>query len=123
MFITVMRGLPAIADVASVSNYSPAHRREFSVQVHDELANLRWQCLGGFSRSAVLIGVEQALHSIFFKLISFARQRSLGSAGFLCTLPWRLSEYYYGADLFVEFLFWPESPWPNTLPLIRPLSV
>lgn len=61
----------------------------------------------------MLAGVEQAPHAISFKLISFARQRSLSSAGFLCMLPWRLSIQNDGSNFFVERLFWEECQLPN----------
>src|SRR5437870_3322082 len=101
MFDTVMRRFPAIANETDLSYLSPGHRWEFKMQINDELANIFRQGFCGFSRSALFIGVEQTLHSILFKLIGFSRQRSLGSASFLRTLPWCLSVQNDRADLLV----------------------
>jgi hypothetical protein len=75
------------ADVADLSNLTPGHGRQFSVQIDDELMNLWWQCLAGFSRSPLLPRREQALHPRAFKLIRFTGQRTLGDIDFFGSLP------------------------------------
>lgn len=122
VFDTMMGGLPAVTDVANLSDFSPRHGGQLRMQVNDELAHLWWQRAASFSRSALLSSREQALHPVSFKLIRFTRQRALGDIDFLCTLPCGFLEKDEGSDLLVQLLLKPQRPLFDTRPFIGALS-
>jgi hypothetical protein len=78
---------PAIPNRADLGNLAPAHRRDFKMQVNNELADLFGKSEAAFSCATMLRRCEEALHSEFFKLIRFTGQRTLGDIDFFGSLP------------------------------------
>ena len=74
------------------------------MQIHNELADLWWECFRGLSRPTLLPRWEEALHPIFFKLIRFSGQRALGDIDFFCSLPCGFVEQDERFDLLVKLL-------------------
>lgn len=122
MFHAVMGGFPAVANVTNLGNLSPRHTRQLGMHIDNELAHLRWECLGSFSLLSWLLRGEQASHPISFKFIRFAGKGTLSSVDFLCPLSGGFAKKQYGPELFIQFLLRPEGPLLNACPLIRSLS-
>ena len=122
MFDALVIWTSAVLDVANLSDFSPGHGRELSVQVHNELVDLRWQSFGGFPHSALFPRGEETRHPLLFKRIRFSGQRALGDIDFFGSLPRGFMEQDERPDLLVEFLFRPQRPLLDIFPLLRSLS-
>ena len=88
------------------------------MQVNDELAHLWWERIPRFSRSALLLRGEQALHPVAFKRIGFAGQRALGDIDFFRSLSCGFVKQDEGPNFFVERLLRPQRPLLNLCPLV-----
>lgn len=117
-----MMGASRMANIADFGNLTPTHPGSLGVQVYNELADLLWQGIAGISCPTLRACGEEALHSVLFKLSSFAGQRAAGDIDLFLSLPWGFMEEDQGAYRFVKFLLWPQRPLFYLSPLVGALA-